>query len=427
MSGARGILLRGARLLDPARGRDEIADLYFVAGRFASVPETPPPGTEIIEARGWAAAPGFTDLHVHLREPGDEAAETIESGCRAAARGGFTTVVAMPNTRPPMDTPGRVARVIERAAEVGLCRVWPAACVTAGRAGERLAPLDELAAAGARAFTDDGATVSSDDLMRDAMERAALLGRPILDHAQSRDEERRGVMHEGAYSARWGLPGIPAGAETAVVERDIRLAGETGCSLHVQHLSAAGSADLLRRAIGEGRPVSGEVTPHHLALTDADVRPDDARWKMNPPLRGAADREALCRAVEEGVAGVLATDHAPHTAEAKARGFLDAPFGVVGLETAVGVTYTLLVERGRMSALDWVRRWTSGPARVLGLPEPTLAPGAPADLVVLDLQTPWVVESGSFASLSRNTPFDGWTLTGRAVRTFLAGRLVFSG
>ncbi|MBU1694488.1 MAG: dihydroorotase [Verrucomicrobia bacterium] len=425
MTEPRAILIRGARLLDPARGRDEPGDLYILNGRFAEPPPAPPPGAEVIEAAGLVAAPGFIDLHVHLREPGDEDAETIETGCRAAVRGGRTTVVAMPNTRPPMDTPDRVAGLIRRAEEIGLCRVLPAACITRGRAGGTLAPLAELAAAGACAFTDDGSTVPSDDVMRRAMEQAAALSRPILDHAQAQDLERRGVMHEGLYSARWGLPGIPSAAEVDIVRRDIRLARETGGHLHIQHVSAAESVELLRRARAEGLPVSGEVTPHHLALTDADVRPDDARWKMNPPLRGKADRAALVRAVEEGVIGVLATDHAPHTAAAKARGFREAPFGVIGLETAVGVTYTRLVVNGRMSALDWVRCCTVGPARVLGLPDPALAPGAPADLVLLDLDSERTVSAGEFRSKSRNTPFEGWRVKGRAVRTFLGGRTVF--
>jgi dihydroorotase len=285
--------------------------------------------------------------------------------------------------------------------------------------------LAELAAAGACAFTDDGSTVPNENLMRWAMERAAGLSRPILDHAQRPDLEKQGVMHEGKWSARWGLPGIPSAAEYPIVERDIRLSFETGCRVHIQHVSTAESVDLLRRARAEGLPVSGEVTPHHLALTDADVRPDDARRKMNPPLRAEADRAALARAVEEGVLSVLATDHAPHTAMAKAHGFREAPFGVIGLETAIGVTYTRLVINGRMNALDWAYRWTVGPARVLGLPEPTLAPGAPADLVLLDLDSEWTISAEAFASKSRNTPFEGWRVRGRAVRTLLSGRTVF--
>ncbi|MBP7829210.1 MAG: dihydroorotase [Kiritimatiellae bacterium] len=424
MTGPRAILLRGARRLDPVRGLDETGDVFIVDGRLAEVPAQTPDGTEIIEARGLAVAPGFIDLHVHLREPGGEDAETIETGCRAAARGGFTAVVAMPNTRPPLDTPELVAAQIRRAAEVGLCRVLPSACITSGRAGGALAPLAELAAAGACAFTDDGSTVADEDLMRRAMEQAAALARPILDHAQDSAREQEGVLHEGAWSARWGLPGIPSEAEVAVVERDIRLAWETECRVHIQHVSAAGSVEALRRALAAGWPVTGEATPHHLALADADVRPDDACWKMNPPLRSESDRAALVRAVEEGTLSVLATDHAPHTAAAKARGFLEAPFGVIGLETAVGVTYTELVIRGRMSALDWVRRWTVGPARVLGLAEPSLAPGAPADLVLLDLESEWIIRAEAFASKSRNTPFEGRRVRGRAARTFLGGRVV---
>lgn len=422
----RPLLIRGARILDPAAGRDERGELFIVNGCFAHRPDSLPADIELFPAEGLVAAPGFIDLHVHLREPGNEEAETIESGCRAAARGGFTTVVAMPNTRPPLDVPERISEVAKRGKEIGLTSVLPTGCITRDRAGRELAPLTQLAEAGACAFTDDGSTVTSEDLMRRAMRVAASLRRPIFDHAQDAAREAGGLMHEGEWSRKWGLPGIPSAAEHEIVERDIRLSAETGCRVHIQHVSARESVALIRRARAAGLPVSAEVTPHHLALTDADVRPDDARWKMNPPLRSAEDRAALREALAQGVITALATDHAPHTAAAKGRGFAAAPFGVVGLETAVGVTYTELVVAGHLDWATWVRRWTVGPAEILGLPVPTLAPGAVADLVLLDLNSEWTVSAADFHSKARNTPFEGRVLRGRAVCTIHQGRIVFS-
>ena len=402
-----------------------MADLFIQDGRLVPVPAIPPGGTILIEGQGKVAVPGFVDLHVHLREPGHEAAETVATGSLAAARGGFTTIVAMPNTNPPLDTPAEVAALLDRAARAGLVHVLPAPCITTQRGGQAVADLASLVSAGAVAFTDDGCTVSRDDVMEAAMREAARVNRPIMDHALDPRLAGHGVMHEGLCSRRHGLPGIPSEAETAIVDRDIRLARKTGCAVHIQHLSAAGSVDLIRAARREGLHVTAELTPHHLALTDADVdpaRPDC--HKMNPPVRTEADRSALAAGLLDGTISCFATDHAPHTAETKAKGFKGAPFGVLGLETAIGVTYTLLVKKGRMNLMDWVARWTVEPARVLGRPAPSLAPGSAADLVLLDLDSEWVVDANRFASKSRNTPFNGWRLTGQAVMTFCGGRLV---
>ena len=418
---ARPIYIRGARLIDSSSGRDEIADLFIRDGLIAALPPSSPADAEVIEAAGLVLAPGFIDLHVHLREPGGEEAETIETGSRAAARGGFTTVVAMPNTKPPLDTPERVAFVRRRGEEVGLVRVIPSACITAGRDGRELADLAALAHAGAGAFTDDGSTVPRDDVMRGALVAAKKLGLAVMDHAQDRELEKNGVMHEGAFSKHWKIPGIPAEAESRVVARDIELARETGSAVHIQHVSAKESARLIREARARGVAVSGELTPHHLALTDADVKPHDANYKMNPPLRGREDRDALIEAIVDGSIEAFATDHAPHSAAAKGRGFLQAPFGIVGLETAIGITYTELVRSERMDAATWVRRWTAGPARILGLPPPSLRPGAVADVVLLDLDSEWTVRADAFVSRSRNMPFEGRRLFGRAVRTILGG------
>lgn len=424
MSGT--ILIRGGWVVDPADHRDERADVFIGGGRVLRVPATIPAGTEIVDARGLVVAPAFVDLHAHFREPGGEAAETIETGSRAAARGGFGTVVVMPNTRPPLDNPERVAWVRQRGDEVGLARVVPSACVSVGRAGEALTDMPALAAAGAGAFTDDGATVKTEELLVRALQVAKCLGLVVMDHAQDPAFERNGVMHEGPHARRHGLPGIPAEAEIAIVRRDVELAERTGTAVHIQHVSAAGSVAILRAARRRGARVSGELTPHHVALTDADVEPADANYKMNPPLRSAEDREALIAGVVDGTLQAFATDHAPHTAESKNRGFREAPFGVVGLETAVGITYTELVRRGLMDVRTWVERWTEGPARVLGIPPPTLRPGSAADVVLLDLESSWTVRAEAFVSRSRNTPFEGRALFGRAVRTVLGGRTTWT-
>ena len=421
------ILIRGGRVIDPVSRRDARGDLYLVDGRIAERPAPLPAGTRTISAAGRVVVPALIDLHVHLREPGLEAAETIASGTRAAAAGGFGAVVAMPNTQPPIDTPERLREEIASAVAAGFCDVWPSACLTRGRSGAELAPLAALAAAGAAAFTDDGTTVMSDALMRRAMAEAARLGRTVMDHAQDHDAEQRGVMHEGTASRRLGLPGIPTAAETRIVERDIRLARETGCTLHIQHISSREGAERVRRARAEGLRVTAEVTPHHLALCDEDLAGPDANFKMNPPLRAAADREALLAAVLDGTLTCFATDHAPHTAEAKARGMLHAPFGIVGLETAVGVTYTLLVKSGRMTIERWLRAWTLHPAAVLGREPPSLAPGQPANVTILDLDSPWTVNPARFVSRSHNTPFSGRVLTGRSVCTIYGGNVVFEG
>lgn len=420
------LYIRGGRTLDPATGRDEVRDLFVRDGKIVDVPATIPADTDVIEAKGLVVAPGLIDLHVHLREPGGEEAETIETGSHAAARGGFTTIVAMPNTKPPYDTPERVAFVKRRGEEVGLVRVLPSGAITRERAGKEVGDLAALAGAGAAAFTDDGSTVQDDALMEEAMRRAKAAGLPIMDHAQDSIMERQGgVMHEGEFSAKFGLPGIPTLAEEKIIRRDIEVAAKTGCKIHIQHVTSKEGAQLIREGRAKGVHVTGELTPHHLTLADADVDPDQPNYKMNPPLRSAADRVALMEALLDGTLSCFATDHAPHTAEKKARGFLKAPFGIVGLETAIGITYSAVVQNGLMDLMTWLRRWTTGPAEVLGRPLPTLVPGSPADIVLLDLNSPWVVRSADFESLSTNTPFEGWRLSGRAICTICDGRVTW--
>ena len=421
------LIITGGEAVDPVSGRIGPDEVWIADGRIVSAGAFSRASARTIDASGGLVAPAFIDIHVHLREPGNPAAETVATGTQAAAAGGFQTVVAMPNTTPPLDDAARVREQVELARRAGYADVVPSACLTRGRGGAEVADLETLAAAGAGVFTDDGSTVMNDAVMREAMRRAAALDMAVMDHAQDHEAERRGVMHEGARSRALGLPGIAAEAETRIVERDIRLARETGCRLHIQHISGGDALDAVRRARAEGLPVTAEVTPHHLALCDEDIVAPDPNYKMNPPLRSAQDRTNLEAAVADGTVTCLATDHAPHTAEAKAKGFLHAPFGVIGLETAIGVTWDRLVRPGRMSVLEWVRRWTVGPSAVIRRPPPSLAPGAVANVVVIARDSGWTVDPSAFRSLSRNTPFAGWTLHARPALTIHEGRIVWPG
>jgi dihydroorotase len=415
------LLITAARIIDPASGRDETGDLFMADGRFAPVPPALPAGTRRIDGRGRVATPGLWDIHVHFRDPGAPAAETLASGAAAAAAGGFTTVVTMPNTAPACDTPAW----IRHQADPGLpVTVRPSACITRGRAGRAPADLEALAAAGASAFTDDGARVDDDAVMAEAMRRIRPLNRVVMDHAVAPSIAGAGVIRDCPLARRLNLPIFPPEAETEAVARDIRLCRETGCPVHIQHLSCAGSVALIRAAQAEGLPVSAEASPHHLALAAEDLTEDDGNYRMNPPLGTRADVAALREAVRDGVIAALATDHAPHAPATKAHGFLQAPFGVIGLETALGATYTTLVTGLRMPLVDFIARWTTGPASILRLPAPSLAPGATADLALLDLTTPWRVDPAQFRSRSRNCPFAGRTLIGRAVLTISRGRAV---
>lgn len=415
--------IAGARILDPATGRDWHGDLFI---KDSCIARQAPAGAPVIDAKGLVAVPGLIDLHVHLREPGGESSETVASGTAAAARGGFTTVVAMPNTSPPADTPDRISRFADRARECAAVNVLQSGCLSLGRKGAEAADIAGMALVGAVAFTDDGATVMDDAVMRKAMLAAGKAGATVMDHALDARLAGKGVMHEGEVSRRLNLPGISSEAETRIVARDIALCEETGCAVHIQHVSAAGTLDLVEKARKAGLRVSCEVTPHHLALCDEDVRAEDGAFKMNPPVRSRSDRDALLSAVTSGRIQAFATDHAPHPDADKSGGFLKAHFGIIGLETAVGITHTLLVKRGLMGLMDWLKLWTTGPASVLNRPAPSLEPGTPADITLLDLDTSWVVDPTRFASKSSNTPFGGWTLTGRAAYTFRSGRLAWN-
>jgi dihydroorotase len=414
-------IIRNGRIVDPVRGRETIGDLYITGGVFSA---TPPAHASVQEfdATGLCVVPGLIDLHVHFREPGHEEAETILTGALAAARGGFTTVVTMPNTTPATDTPDLIAFTRSRAQAASAVRVLPGGALTVARRGLAVADLRGMVAAGACAFTDDGTTPTDEGVLTHALSLARDLHKPFLDHAQDPRLAADGVMHAGARSAELNLPGIPAAAEVRAVERDIRLCAQTGCAVHIQHLSTAAAVECIRAARARGLPITAEATPHHLALTDRDVDGRDANFKMNPPIRSEADRQAILSAVVDGTIQALATDHAPHAANRKAQGFIAAPFGIVGLETAVGITYDLLVASGRMSLIEWFRRWTLGPAEALALPPPGFQPGAPGDVTLLDLDTAWTVDPSRFLSKSRNTPFARRRLHGHAVLTLLSGR-----
>jgi dihydroorotase len=420
------LLLVGGRVVDPSRDLDETADVLIQDGRIAAVGagQAAPPGATAQDVRGKVVAPGLVDVHVHLREPGNEDEETIASGARAAAAGGFTAVCAMPNTDPVTDNQAAVGFIVRQSLRAGFARVYPIGAISVGQKGERLAEFGEMVGAGAVAVSDDGQPVVSSHLMRTALEYARTFDIPVADHCEEPSLSAGGAMHEGLVSTRLGLKGIPAAAEEIMVARDILLAALTGGRVHLCHVSTRGSVELIRRAKERGLRVSAEASPHHLSLTEAACEGYDTHAKMNPPLREAADVTALRQALKDGVIDCVASDHAPHAYDEKEAAFDDAPFGIVGLETALGVAYTELVKGGVLTLPELISRMSTVPARLFGLPGGTLRPGAPADVAVLDVTSGWTVDPARFHSKSRNTPFAGRSLTGRAALTVVAGKIV---
>jgi dihydroorotase len=425
------LCLRGGRILDPARGIDRVQDLWIEGGKIAGLGEDAPAAlrngknVEIVDVKGAVVCPGLVDIHVHLREPGQEEKETIETGTRAAVRGGFTTVACMPNTAPPLDDRPRVEYVVRRARESGACRVYPIGAVTIGQEGVSLVEFEDLVSAGVVAFTDDGKPVRNAEIMRRALELTKPLGVPIIQHAEDPDLKGNGVVHEGWVSTRVGLKGIPDTAESVMVARDALLAEATGGRVHVAHMSAARTVDILRRAKERGIPMTGETTPHHLVLTDEAVATYDTNTKMNPPLRSERDRDALIQGVVDGTIDCLATDHAPHTDIEKDGDFDSAPFGIVGLETALGLYLKALVEPKHLTLPELILRMTRHPMAVLGREGGTLATGVPADVTVFDPARTWTVRAGEFASKARNMPFEGWELSGRILFTLVGGKVAY--
>lgn len=422
-------ILKNGRLFDPARGLDQKGDLVIEGDRIRDLgPEIASAGPGVVDCEGLVVAPGFIDLHTHLREPGFEYKETLETGTRAAAAGGFTAVCAMPNTNPVNDNAGATAYLIQRARELGHARVYPIGAITLGSKGERLAGLGAMRASGAVAFSDDGRPVMNGQILRRALEYASMLGPggcPVVEHAEDLHLSAGGVMHEGAQAVRLGLRGISAGSEAVMVARDILLAEETGGHIHIAHLSTSASVRLVREAKARGVRVTAEATPHHLTLCDEDVRDYDTHYKMNPPLRARADREALIEGVADGTIDAIATDHAPHAAHEKQQEFDRAPFGITGLETALPLALAL-VRAGRLSLARMVDAMSGAPARVFSLPGGRLEAGGLADLTVFDPEARWRFDPARQFSRSRNTPFAGAELQGRAIVTIIGGRLVYS-
>jgi len=420
------LLIKGGRIIDPSQQMDRTADLLIEDGLVKSIDDSISiEGVEILDAAGLIVAPGFVDLHVHLREPGDEYKETIASGAAAAVAGGFTSICAMPNTTPVNDNASVTRFIIDKAREAGLARVFPIGAISRESKGEELAEMAEMKEAGAVAVSDDGRPVMNNQVMRHAMEYARDHGLVVVDHCQDLNLAAGGVMHEGRYSTLLGLRGMSGTAEESHVARDIMLAELTGARVHIAHLSTAGSVEMVRRAKQKDIAVTCEVTPHHLALTDAAVVGFDTNTKMSPPLRSEEDRLKLIEGVLDGTIDAIATDHAPHHADEKMLDYDHAPSGVVGLETALGVALTVLHHSHGVPLARVIEMLTTGPARAFSLPGGTLAVGSPADITVFDPAREWTVDPQHFKSKSRNTPFAGWKLACRVVVTLVEGKRVF--
>ncbi|MBQ4897464.1 dihydroorotase [Paenibacillus sp. Marseille-P2973] len=401
-----------------------IVKITDAAGETAA--DQPAAEAQVIDAAGKLVTPGFIDMHVHLREPGFEHKETIETGSRSAAKGGFTTIACMPNTRPVTDSPEVVSLVLDKAKEAGLVHVLPYAAITKNELGRELTDFAALKAAGAIGFTDDGVGVQNAQMMKDAMTLAASMDMPVIAHCEDNSLVEGAPVAEGEFAKRHGLKGIPNESEAIHVGRDILLAEATGVHYHVCHVSTEQSIRLIRQAKEIGINVTAEVCPHHLILAEEDIPGLDANWKMNPPLRSRRDVEACIQALEDGTIDIVVTDHAPHSEDEKAKGMQLAPFGIVGFETAFPLLYTKFVAEGRWSLEMLVQRMTADPARVFGLETGRLAPGAPADLTIVDLDLEKDVNPEDFASKGRNTPFSGWKLKGWPVTTIVSGKVVWS-
>jgi dihydroorotase len=438
---SKDLLISGGRIIDPSRGWDKVGDLLISGGEIAWLGDKgkapSPSGGALVEADGLVVCPGFIDLHSHLREPGFEDKETIATGTRAAARGGFTTVCCMPNTNPPLDTSASVDYVRKRAADDGIVRVLPIGCITKGRRGKELAEMNDLAEAGVIGFSDDGEPVSSSRLLSLAMEYSRDLDLPIMDHCEDKELSDSGLMNEGWVSARLGLKGIPAAVEETIVARDLVLAQLTGARFHICHVSTAGSVELIRRAKDNGVAVTAEVTPHHLILTEERVMWSqqgkdkrvtyDTNAKVNPPLRSGEDVAALIKGLNEGIIDTVATDHAPHTLTDKMCEFGLAAFGISGFETALGCLMSL-VHDGKLSLNTLVAKLTSGPAGIVGNKYGelgTLKAGCRADVTLFDPNREWVVSSQGFVSKGKNTPFEGCQFKGKVMVTMVAGQVVY--
>ena len=419
------LLVKNGRVVDPARNTDALMDILLDSEKIVEIAQPgkiSSNGFEVFDARGMIVAPGFIDLHAHLREPGQESSETIETGTRAAARGGFTAVCCMPNTKPVNDSASVTGFILDRAKTSASVRVWPIGAASVGSKGEAIAEIAAMKQAGIVAVSDDGKPIATAKLARQVMDYCRSLDIPVIEHAEDVSLAAGAVMREGVTSTRLGLAGMPAAAESVCVARDVQLAELTGARLHIAHLSAIGSLEQVRSAKQRGLRVSCEVTPHHFTLIDEDVQ-YDSRYKMNPPLAARGDREALLAGLADGTVDAIATDHAPHEPAVKDVEFDRAPFGITGFETALSLALEQLVHTGRVSLMRMVELFTSGPARILGL-ERTIAAGRPADLTIFSLDRPWTFQAAESASKSRNSPFDGHSFKGGPMATLVAGRFV---
>lgn len=420
------LLIRGGRVISPEDNLDGEMDLLIDEGEIREIaPHVSAPADEIVDAGGQIVAPGFVDIHVHLREPGGEDSETLESGLRAAVAGGFTAVCPMPNTRPVNDSPELTRQLVSRGEELKLARVFPIAAVTAGSLGEKLTDFEALMAAGAAGFSDDGKPVKTVAVMTEALGKARGIGATIIDHCEVPELSAGGVINEGVHSRSLGLRGIPNSAEDGCIARDIAIAEATGGHLHVAHLSTAGGLQLVREAKDRGLRVTCEVTPHHFTLTDEDVTRYGTNAKMNPPLRKNDDVEALLDGIRDGVVDAIATDHAPHANELKSRSMAEAPFGVTGLETALALGLMRLVYPGRISIGHLIALMSSKPARIINKPLGRIRVGGAADLTLFDPKLEWTYKAAGGRSRSRNSPFDGWLFQGAVTATIVQGRVVY--
>jgi len=420
------LLLKNGRVIDPASGHDGPADVLLQDGRVASVArELNREGAEIFDAKGLVVAPGFIDMHVHLREPGIEHSETIETGARAAAAGGFTSICCMPNTLPVNDNATVTSYIIERARQYAIVNVFPIGAITKNSAGEELAAFGSMKNAGIVAISDDGRPVMNARVMRRAMEMAKSFDLPVIDHCEDLNLSAGGEMHEGAHSTRLGLRGIPASSEDVMVARDILLAETTGARYHVAHISSRHAIHMVQFAKKRGLPVTCEATPHHFSLSDRDIATYDSNYKMKPPLRSECDVAAVFEGITTGTVDAIATDHAPHPGSEKMQEFEKCPFGIIGLETALGLTLEKLFHTGKITLMRLVELFTTGPAKTLRLDRGTLAAGSAGDVTIFDTERDWSYDVNSSFSKSKNTPFDGHRFHGGPVATIVGGKIVW--
>ena len=421
------LLIKNGRVIDPASGHDAVADVLIEDGLVVGVGRgfTAKQGTEVFDASGLIVTPGFIDMHVHLREPGFEYAETIESGARAAAAGGFTSIAPMPNTSPVNDSATVTSYIVEKARKHAVVNVWPIGAITKGSAGEELAAIGSMVNAGAVAISDDGRPVMNARVMRRAMEFARSFSVPVIDHCEDLHLSAGGDMHEGFQSVRLGLRGIPGCSEDVMVARDILLAEVTGARYHVAHISSKHSVEMVAFAKLKGMAVTSETTPHHFAISDSEMLPYDSNFKMKPPLRSKGDVEAVIEGVVNGAIDAIATDHAPHAGSEKMQEFEKCPFGIIGLETALSVSFEHLLHPGKIGLKRLVELFTTGPARILGIPRGTLASGAAGDVTIFSLEHEWTYDVNKSFSKSRNSPFDGKKFRGGPVATVVNGQIVW--